>query len=72
MTINSPLYIIGYHDNFVKIIGTNFIVTNSHLVWTTTELDLASACQFCSTLFASDSNHLIAFNLLDGYGRYWI
>ena len=72
MTVNLPLNIIRYHHDFIQVIGTNFIVTNSHLVWTTTELDLASACQLCSTLFASDSNHLIAFNLLDGYGRYWI
>ena len=63
VTINLPLYIIGYHDNFVKVKGTNFIVLNSHLVGTSTELNFASACQFCSTFFASDCNHLIAFNL---------
>ena len=63
MTVNLSLYIIGYHDNFVKVNGTNFIALNSHLVGTSTELNLTSACQFCSTFFASDSNHLIAFKI---------
>ena len=44
MTINLSLYIVGYHDNFIKINSTNFVVHNSHLVGTTTELNFTGAC----------------------------
>ena len=44
VTINPSLYVISYHDNFVKVNGTNFVIYNSHLIRTTTELNFASAC----------------------------
>ena len=57
VTIKFPFSIIGHHHDFVKVFGTNFVVHQTHLVWTTTELNFAIACQFCFAFFASDSNH---------------
>jgi hypothetical protein len=58
VTINLSLYVIRYHHNFIQVFGTDLVIHNTHLIGTTTELNFASACQFFSTLFASDSNHL--------------
>lgn len=44
MTINLSLHIISYHYNFIQVFGTNFIIHNTHLIGTTTELNLATAC----------------------------
>jgi hypothetical protein len=57
MTINLILYVVRYHDDLIKIIGTNFVVHNTHLVGTTTELNLTSGDQLSSTFFASYGNH---------------
>ena len=43
VTINLSLYIISYHYNFIQVFGTNFIIYNTHLIGTTTELSFASA-----------------------------
>ena len=58
MTIKFPLYIISYHNNFIQVFGSDFTVNQTHLIGTTTELNFTGTCQFFSTLFASDSNHL--------------
>ena len=57
MTINLILYIVGYHYNFVQVFGTNFIIHNTHLIGTTTELNFTVTRQFCFAFFASDSDH---------------
>ena len=66
MTINPSLKIIRYHHNFIQVIGTNFIVHNTHLVGTSTELNLITGYQFCSTFFAAYSNQW--FMVLLGWG----
>ena len=44
MTINLSLHIISNHYNLIQVFGTNFIIHNTHLIGTTTELNFASAC----------------------------
>ena len=43
MTINLSLQIIGNHDDLIHVFSTNFVVHNTHLVGTTTELNLTGA-----------------------------
>ena len=57
MTINLSLQIIGNHDDLIHVFSTNFVVHNTHLVGTTTELYLTSGDQLSATFFASYGNH---------------
>jgi len=44
MTINLSLYIIRYHYNLIQVNSTDFIVRQTHLIRTTTELNFTSVC----------------------------